>query len=60
MRFRDGLSIQTPANTPNATMAGPIACHNPAAASADVAAQAIDENASAKVAIREDVCLRRK
>jgi len=45
---------------PNATMAGPIACHNPAAASADVAAQAMDENASAKVAIREDVCLRRK
>jgi hypothetical protein len=41
-------------------MAGPIACHKPAAASAVVAAQAMDEKASANVAIREDVCLRRK
>jgi hypothetical protein len=45
---------------PNATMAGPIASHKPTAASAEVAAQAIDENASAKVESREDVCLRRK
>ena len=37
-----------------ATNAGNSASHVPAAASAEVAAQAIDENASAKVAMRED------
>src|SRR5262245_30790228 len=57
---RDGLTSQTLTNMPNATIAGPIACHEPAAATADVAAQAMDEKASAKVAIREDVCRRRK
>ena len=36
------------------------ACQLPAAASAAVAAQVIDENASAKVAMREEVCRRRK
>ena len=36
------------------------ASHVPAAASAAVPAQAIEENASAKVAAREDVCRRRK
>lgn len=45
---------------PTAIAAGPTACHSPAAASAEVAAHAMDENASAKVAIRDDVCLRRK
>src|SRR2546427_8059220 len=36
------------------------AIHAPAAASAAVAAQVIDENASAHVAMRDEVCRRRK
>src|SRR5262249_10113198 len=56
---RDGLISQTAPNTPNATKAVPSAAHDAEAASAVVAAQAIDEKASAKVARRDDVCLRR-
>src|SRR5712671_2947066 len=37
-----------------------IASHRPAAASVAVAAQVIDENASANIDNREDVCRRRK
>ena len=43
----------------SAISAGPSAAQLPAAASAEVAAQAIDENASANVAMREEVCRRR-
>ena len=56
---RDGLKIQTPASMPAAITPGPIAPQLPAAASADAAAQDIDEKASANVATRDDVCLRR-
>ena len=44
---------------PTAISAGPSAVQLSAAASAEVAAQAMDENASAKVAMREEVCRRR-
>ena len=44
---------------PTAISAGPSAVQVPAAASAAVAAQAMDEKASAKVAMREEVCRRR-
>ena len=44
---------------PSAISAGPSANQVPAAASAAVAAQAIDEKASAKVAMRDEVCRRR-
>ena len=40
--------------------AGPIASQMSTAATAAVAAQPIDENASAKVASRDDICRRRK
>src|SRR4029078_2547608 len=55
----DGLTSQTPPRITNATAAGPRDAQLPPAASAVVAAQAIEENASANVARREDVCLRR-
>ena len=48
-----------PARMPIAISAGPSAIQVPAAASAEVAAQAMDENASAKVAMREEVYRRR-
>ena len=41
---------------PSAITAAPSAAQVCAAASAAVAAQAIDENASAKVAMRDEVC----
>jgi len=44
---------------PIAISAGPSAIQVPVAASAEAAAQAMDENASAKVAMREEVCRRR-
>src|SRR5262249_28077347 len=44
---RDGLISQTAPNTPNATRAVPSTAHDAEAASAAVAAQAIDEKASA-------------
>ena len=45
--------------TPKAIAAVPIAAQDAEAANAVVAAQAIEENASANVARRDDVCLRR-
>ena len=45
--------------TPKATAAVPSAAQDAEAANAVVAAQAIEENASANVARRDDVCLRR-
>ena len=54
-----GLIIRTPARMPIAISAGNSAIQVPAAASAEAAAQAIDENASAKVAMRDEVCRRR-
>src|SRR5262249_19756487 len=56
---REGLLTQTPARMANAIAAGPSAVQLPEAANAVVAAQAIDENASAKVARRDEVCRRR-
>src|SRR5262245_28123370 len=56
---REGLTSQTPARMANATAAVPRAAQVWAAASAVVAAQAIEENASANVAIRDEVCRRR-
>ena len=46
---------QTPARIANAIAAGPSAVQLPEAANAVVAAHAIDENASAKVAKRDEV-----
>ncbi len=45
--------------TPKAIAAVPSAAQDAEAANAVVAAQAIEENASANVARRDDVCLRR-
>lgn len=50
---------QTPAKMAKAIAAVPSAAQVPADASAVVAAQAIEENASANVARRDDVCRRR-
>src|SRR5262245_36809587 len=56
---REGLIDQTPARMANAIAAGASAAQLPEAANPVVAAQAIDENASANVARRDDVCRRR-
>src|SRR5262249_14782502 len=56
---REGLTDETPARMATAIAAGPSAVQLPDAANAVVAAQAIDENASANVARRDDVCRRR-
>ena len=56
---REGLTSQMATTIPSAITAAPSAAQVCAAASAAVAAQAIDENASAKVAMRDDVCRRR-
>src|SRR5262245_12473975 len=58
-QVRDGLISQTPARMPRAIAAVPSAAQVWAATSAVVAAQAIEENASANVARRDEVCLRR-
>ncbi len=50
-----GLMNQAPATTSSAITAGAIASHRLAAATAAVAAQPIDEKASAKVAIRDEI-----
>ena len=55
-----GLSSRAPIKIPIAMMPISKASQVPAAASAAVPAQVIDENASAKVAMREEVCRRRK
>src|SRR5262245_50837944 len=57
---RAGLIARAVANRPNATAPMISASHMPTVASAAVAAQAIDEKASAKVATRDDVWRRRK
>jgi hypothetical protein len=51
--------ILVPASIPIAMSAANCANRHAAAASAEAAAQAMDENASAKVAMREEVCRRR-
>ena len=55
-----GLTARAPARMPTAMIAVIAACQWPAAARPAVAAQAIDENASAKVATRDEVWRRRK
>ena len=58
--FYRGRIARAPARIPSAINAGPIASQLPDAARPAVAAQEIDENASAKVATRDDVWRRRK
>ena len=53
-----GLLNQTPPRMPMAVSAGIAASHIPAAASAELRAQAIDDTASAKVAIRDEEACR--
>src|SRR5262245_40599085 len=55
-----GLSLRVQPRMMSPTVPGTSASGLPAAASAEVAAQAIEENASAMVAMREEVCRRRK
>jgi hypothetical protein len=59
-QLRAGLISHTPARIAAATKPGTTASHVPAAAKAPVPAQIVDDNASAIVAMREEVCRRRK
>jgi hypothetical protein len=54
-----GLISRVPIKVATATAAGARASQEPAAASAAVAAQVIDEMASANVAMRDEICRRR-
>src|SRR6185437_10982444 len=57
---RAGLITRAKATVPSAKTPGKSANHVPAAARAPVAAQAIEEHASANVATRDEVWRRRK